>query len=168
MSKNTTFGYTDTAISGVTAPVITVPTLNYDQDFSIISSSSDKNGSVEVKFVNTTTPQGHTELMRIGKTAISNVYANRQVPVDYQLLNKVGSKVLVQVQDTLRVTDTADPAYVKDCPFSVQIVLTGPDNEFATPTVYNALIARAVGLLYDKSVSQLSRYFKGAITPKDL
>lgn len=166
MAITQSFGYTDTPTT-TTVAAISPANLNYKTDFAVKDIDA-TNNKAEVKLVNTTTPLGQSEIIRIGYSTISNIYANREIPLDNQLLQKEGRKILVQVQDTLRIADTATIGQVSDLPVSAQIVVTVPNNSYTTDALISSLIARALGTLYDNGKFCASKILKGAVTPTDL
>ena len=163
MSKQLSTNFTDTAIAGVTAPVITLPVLNYDSDFRLKSSSPN-----EVSMVNTTTSLDVDETIRLSVAEIADIYKNTGVTADLISNTKLGYSLLVQVIRTVKVTDSANPAYCSYLPLAAHMVLKIPKAEGVTSDTIKELIARVVSTLYDGSTFKALGMLKGAISPKGL
>lgn len=163
----TSLGFTDTATSSPKPVQLTVPELNYDEDFAIKSTLS-ANGKAEVKLLNQTSPLGQCELVRYGVSEIADIYKGTGISQDHIGDSTKGVKLLAQITETLKVTDDASPTFVVESPFSVQLVLTGPSNQYATDALYVSLIARLIGTLYEHGVPKILTKMKGALTPKEL
>lgn len=166
MAISTSFGYTDTSAT-FTVETLQPAKLNYKSDFAVKSTESTPTKSL-VELVNTTTPLGQSETIRIGCSKLANIYANKNIPLDNQFLQKEGRKILISINDTLRITDPNNISYVKDAPFGCQIVLTVPENAFTDDAVIKSVITRALGALYDNGKFSALKILKGAITPTDL
>lgn len=163
MSINISTGCTDTAVSGVTAPSITMPVLNYGVDYRVKSESNK-----EVVLVNTSCPLDQIETVRFGFSEIANIYAKSGLNSDQISGPLKGVNVLAQINETLKVTDTANAAYSQYLPVSAHMVIKVPQSGYITPAIVNTLITRLVATLYENGVSNISSLTKGVLAPKSL
>lgn len=163
MSKTIQTIFTDTAISGVTAPSLTVPVLNYDTDFRL------KSGSVnEVIMVNTTTSLDADETIRLSVAEVQDIYKNSGIAVDLISDTKQGYSLLLQVNQIVKVTDSSNLNYEAHIPLSAHLVIKLPKAEAITNEVILKLVSRVVAPLYDNGVPKALSMLKGAISPKGL
>lgn len=161
MSKNN-FGVTDTTVSGVTPATITIPTLNWGEDFAILQNNKAGN----VKLVNVTTGVDQEETIRFAVSNVTDAYAGSNVPVEYQETNKKGISILAQVTEISKVTDSAgNPHYI---PQSMHLVYKGLMSAHLPVTDPDELLARLVASLYQDGTSRFAKLLKGAIMPKGL
>lgn len=163
MSIVTSLGYSDTAMSGVTAPSISAPNLNYGVDFRIKSESNK-----EVVLTNTTAPLDQIETIRFGYSEIADVYSKSGLNSDQIPGTKKGINLLVQVNDTLKITDSGNAAFSQYLPISAHMVIKVPQSGYITPAIVATLISRLNATLYESGSSNLSALLKGVLTPKSL
>lgn len=163
MSINISTGCTDTILSGVTAPSLTLPVLNYEADFRVKSESGK-----ETVLVNTSCPLDQVETVRFGFSEVANIYAKSGLNSDQIPGSVKGVNVLAQINETIKVTDTANSAFAQYLPISAHIVIKVPQSGYVTPTVINALVTRLIGTLYQNGVSTMPALSKGVLTPKGL
>lgn len=163
MSKTISTIITDTPISGVTAAALTIPTLNYDADFRLKSGNAN-----EVIMVNTTTSLDADETIRLSMSDIADIYKNAGVSADLVSDTKQGYSLLLQVNQIVKVNDSANPAYETHLPLSAHMVLKLPKAEAITNVAIQSLIARLIAPLYDKGTIKALSMLKGAISPKGL
>lgn len=165
--QNKSFGYTDTARSTPATVQLSVPDLNYDSDFAVKSNVT-ANGKVEVKLFNQTTPLGQEEMVRFGVTDIADIFKGTEITSVANAISTKGVKLLAQLTETLRVTDSTVPDFIQEYPFSVQLVITAPKNEHATDALIMQLVTRLVGTLYEHGTPKILTKMKGGLTPKEL
>lgn len=163
MSINISTGCVDTAQSGVTAPSITLPVLNYGADYRVKSE-----GPKEVILTNTTSPLDQPETLRFGFSEIANIYANSGLSTDQITGSTKGVNVLAQITETIKVTDSANAAYVQYLPVSAHLVIKAPQSGYITPALIQSLVTRLYATLYESGVSNISALTKGVLTPKAL
>lgn len=163
MSINVFSGCSDTAISGVTAPSLTIPVLNYGVDYRVKSESSK-----EVVLTNTTTPLDQVETIRFGFSEIADIYAKSGLNTDQIPGSKKGLNVLSQINEVWKVTDPANAALLQYLPVSAHLVIKVPQSGYITPALVQTLITRLVATLYENGVSNLPALTKGVLTPKSL
>lgn len=163
MSINKSNGYTDTAVSGVTAPIITTTVLNYGTDFRIKSESSK-----EVVLVNTTTPLDQSETIRFGYSEIADIYAKSGINSDLITGSKKGINLLTQINEVMKVTDTTNSAFVQYLPVSAHLVIKVPQSSYIDTSAVEALINRLISTLYENGVSSIPALSKGVLAPRAL
>lgn len=163
MSIVTSLGYSDTAVSGVTVPIISIPTLNYNSDFRVKSESAK-----EAVIVNTTTPLDQTETIRYGYSEIANIYAKSGLNSDQIPGTVKGINLLAQVTEVVKVTDSANASFAQYLPISAHLVIKVPQSGYITPAVVQALVTRLYASLYENGSSSLPSLFKGVLVPKGL
>lgn len=157
----------DTPIEGVTAKVLTVPTLNYDVDFAVLSTATKGNQS-EAVIANVGLPLGSDETIKFGVANIVDIYANKGYNPDYMYGSMGGKKILSHVTKKLIVTDSVDSTYRRELPFTAQLVITVPNSPLVTVEIVDELVGRLLGSMYDKAIPQYLRKVQGALIPKDL
>lgn len=162
--KSVNLSVTDTPISGVSAPSVTIPVLNYDSDFRLKPSSS----ANEVILVNTKTSLDEDEQIRISATDISDIYKNAGISADLVSSTKEGYSLLIQLTKVVKETDSANVNYVAHLPFSAHIVLKIPKTESVTNENITTLVTRLMGALYETGSPKVIALLKGAISPKGL
>jgi len=170
MSKETSLGYTDTAISGVTTLPFARGLLNIKEDFVVKEEGVAANGEKFISLTNITAPVDQPELARISYRDIPNIYNGMKMEPNFMAPMKSGKTIIFRVSDVISVTDTEDPLYRVDAPISAQLVLRVPDVN-ATPVHIETIIGRVISLLYDTGVStdtRLKGLLRGAIAPPEL
>lgn len=163
MSKTISTIITDTPISGVTAASLTVPTLNYDADFRLKTGSAN-----EVIMVNTTTSLDADETIRLSVAEVSDIYKNSGISADLVSDTKQGYSLLLQINQIVKVNDSANPAYESHIPLSAHMVIKLPKAEAITNDTIKNLVSRVIAPLYDKGTLKALSMLKGAISPKGL
>lgn len=164
MSKIINMVSIDTAISGVTAPSLTLPVLNYDSDFRLKTSSN----ANEVVMVNTTTGLDEDEQIRIAFNEIADIYKNSGISCDNVSSSKTGYSLLVQLTKTVQLTDNADATFSAHVPISVHMVIKVPKIEAITNDTIKILVSRLFAALYEGGTLKALGMLKGAISPKGL
>lgn len=163
MSIQISTGCADTAASGVTAPVLTLPVINYAVDF-----RKKVDTSREVILINTTAPLDQPETIRFGFSEIADIYAKSGLNTDQTPGTKKGVNVLAQINETLKVTDTTNAAFSQYLPISAHLVIKVPQSGYITPDMIKTLINRLQATLYENGVSNISALTKGVLAPKAL
>lgn len=164
MSYSVSNSVTDTAISGVTAPALTLPVLNYDADYRLKAASS----ANEVIMVNTTTSLDQDESIRIAVSDITDVYKNAGISSDSIISNKQGYSLLVQLNKTVKIVDSGDATYSAHVPITANLVIKIPKHEAITNAVIQDTVKRLVAALYENGSIKALALLKGAISPKGL
>lgn len=156
-------GCADTAISGVTAPALTMPVINYAVDYRVKSETTK-----EVVLTNTTSPLDQPETIRFGFSEIADIYAKSGLNTDQISGTTKGVNVLAQINETLKVTDSSNAAFSQYLPISAHLVVKVPQSGYITPAIVKTLITRLIATLYEDGVSNISSLSKGVLTPKAL
>lgn len=164
MSKQISTSLADTPISGVTAPSITLPVLNYDADFRLKAVSA----ANEVVMVNTTTSLDEDEQIRMAVSDISDIYKNAGISCDSIISNKQGYSLLVQLTKTVKIVDSTDATYTAHVPISAHMVIKIPKHEAITNAVIMDTVKRLVSSLYEGGTVKALALLKGAVSPKGL
>jgi hypothetical protein len=166
MTKVVTPGYTDTAVSGVSALNFSRAILNLGTDFRVKS-----NTGKEVILTNLTSPIDRPEQIRLAYTDVANVYNGTGIEPSLAAPSKKGVSILAQVTDVLSVTDSTDADYRIDLPLSAHLVLKAPASEFITAVQVQTLIGRLLSSLFDtgsQDESRLEAILRGSLVPTEL
>lgn len=164
MSKIINLTAKDTVQNGVTAPVLTLPILNYAADFRLKQSSS----ANEVILVNTKTGLDEDEQIRIAFNEIADIYKNSGISCDNVSSSKTGCSLLVQLTKTVKLTDSTDATFSAHVPLSAHMVIKVPKVEGLTNEAILTIVTRLFATLFDGSTNQALGMLKGAIAPKGL
>lgn len=159
---NTSFGYTDTPISGVTAPKITVPVINFNEDYRVKASSAK-----EATIVNISSPLDQPESIRFAVSEVADVYAGAGLSSEQIIGSKAGTRLLAQLNMTAKVTDESG-MIVSYLPLSAHLVIKVPKSAYVTNDLIDTVKNRLIGTLYDNGKLATSALLKGALVPKDL
>lgn len=157
------FGTTDTSISGVTAPSISCPVINFNADYRLKSSTSN-----ETVIINTTTPFDQPESIRFGIQDIANIYQNAGLSTDQIIGSKKGSSLVIQLNTTLKTTSDDGLTVLGYFPITAHMVLKVPNSGYITKDIIQSIVARLNGVLYDQGVNNSMALLKGALNPKGL
>lgn len=166
MSKVINYGYTDTAISGVTSMNFPRGLVNYRTDFRV-----QKNGADDVTLTNITSPVDRQERFRFALSEIKNIYANSGIDPSVWAASTKGSSLLISVAETISVTDSADPSYRVDLPVTCNITLKAPTSDLITPEYLLTLLGRAVSGAYETgslTTDGIKRLTHGSLVPLDV
>lgn len=166
MSSVVNNGYTDTAISGVTALGLDRGLINFKADFVV-----QKNAITDVTLVNMSSPLDRPEKFRFAVNDIANIYTNTGIDPSVWAASTKGESLLCQVTEVLSVTDTTDPSYRVDLPITCNITLKFPKNALITSTQLQTLLGRAVSGFYetgDLTTAGINRLSHGSLIPTDL
>lgn len=167
MSKVISTGFTDTPVQGVTALTFPRAVLNLGADFRVKSNQPGK----EVVLTNISSPVDRPEKIRIAYTDISNVYNGTNIDASVYAPTKRGVSILVQVTETLSVTDDKDPDYRVDLPVSYHLVVKVPASEYISAARIQDGLGRLLSGLFDTGVSTTSRLeaiLRGSLVPTGL
>lgn len=167
MTKAKSFGYTDTAIEGVSTLTFSRGLVNFDKDWSVKSNVAGK----EVVLTNITSPPDRPEKIRIGYTEVANVFNGSGVEPSVSAPSKKGTQILVQLTEVLSVTDDADPDYRLDLPVSYHLVIKVPTSEYITSADMVTGVGRLLSGLFDTGstlTSRLDAIRRGALVPAGL
>lgn len=161
MSIVKSFGYADSIAKKKT---IELPDLNYADDYAVVV--DDKQCCI---LTNITAPIDQPETVRLSTQDVNNVYSKSQVDPLYAATSKTGFSILVQVNDILRVTDTADSDFVLDLPISTHMVISGPKSRYLTADDILSVAARNHAALFSTgstASNQLENLIRGAVNPR--
>lgn len=163
MSKQISTTISDTAIAGISAPILTLPVLNYSADFRVKTEKDN-----EIILVNTTAGVEEDEQLRYGYSEISDLFKSSGTTAASNVPCKSGYSIVVQLTKTIKVTDSADTSYSVNYPLSAHLVLKVPKSEVITSDYLKTIIARMLGGLYEDGSIKVVALLKGAISPKGL
>lgn len=166
MAQSISYGYTDTAISGVTSLTLPRGLINFKSDFSV-----QKNATTDITLVNLTSPVDRPEKFRFALSNVDNIYANTGIDPSVWGATKQGQSLLIQLTEVLSVTDSVDPSYRVDLPVQCNISLKVPKNSLVTPEYLLTLIGRAVSGAFgtgETSTNGIKRLIHGSLIPADL
>lgn len=161
MAYSLSKGYTDT----ITATKnVAIPDLDYAHDFRV---STDTPG--EVILTNVTSPLDRGETIRFAVSNVKDIYANTGVDAAYQAASHQGISLVVQVSDTWRYSDPANPtATAVDLPIGAHLVIKAPKTSFLSANDYLSIAQRAISLLFNTNQvtsDRLMMLLKGALDP---
>lgn len=167
MAKVKNLGHTDTTVAGV--PSLTFPraVLNFGADFRVKSNQPGK----EVVLTNLTSPVDRPEKIRIAFSDVSNVYSGTDIDSSVYAPTKRGVSVLVQLTETISVTDDADSDYRVDLPVSFHLVVKVPASEHITAADIQTGLGRLISGLFDTGVTTTTRLeaiLRGSLVPQGL
>lgn len=154
-------GYTDT----ITTPKnVAVPDLDFANDFRV---TTDVPG--EVIMTNVTSPLDRNETIRFALSNVKDIYTNSGVDAAYQAASHQGISLVVQVNDTWRYADAADPtAQAVDLPITAHLVIKAPKTSFLSADNYLSIGQRAFSLMFgtgEVTSARLMMLLKGALDP---
>jgi hypothetical protein len=163
MSKSTSFGYTDTADGGVTTKTFTRANLNHPVDFVPLDVSD-----MSYRAANKTSPIDQQEIVRVQATEIADIYKGTPIDPSAYAASRKGISIVAQVNDVLRVTESTDATFQVDLPISAHIVVKAPLSANVTAANVEAVIGRALALLYnsnDVTTTRVGNLLRGAMKP---
>lgn len=166
MAKVKTNNYTDTPIEGVSSLNFPRALLNFSKDFRVKSDTGK-----EVVLVNTTSPLGAIEKIRISYSDVANVYSGTGIDASIMAPTKQGVSILAQVTDVISVTDDTNADYRIDLPISCHLVVKIPASEHISASDVQARIGRLLSSLFDTGVSTTTRLeaiLRGSLVPSDV
>lgn len=166
MTKQISYNYTDTAISGVTTLTFPRGLVNFKADWRVKQDEPD-----EAILTNLSSPVVYPERMRISGSDVANVYSGSSVEPSLYAPTKKGRSILVQVNEIWKVTDTADATYEVALPVQCHLVIKVPNHELVTPAAIQTLIGRAVSGLFETGSTDTTRVgslLRGSLLPTDL
>lgn len=166
MPKSVTVNYTDTPISGVTSLELNRGLVNFGKDFAV-----KLNAPNEAVLTNLTSPVGYPEKFRIRFQDVSNVYQGSNIDPTLYAPTKRGVSVVVQLNETLKVSDTENAGYEVALPVQAHMVLKLPVNSDLTSDHVMALVGRMVSGLFETgstSPDRLNALLRGSLIPSDL
>lgn len=146
-----------------TEKTISLKTPNYASDFKL-----KKEVPGELILVNTKSPAGTENTIRIAQQEIRNIYASTDIARPYQLQSTAGLSVVVQNREIVAVSDPNDPTYEGYAPLSAHIVLTVPKYIDITDTVVLTLLQKTFGMLFnanDDTPARVLTLLRGALRP---
>lgn len=166
MPKTTSFGFTDTAPTGGATKTLTRPNLNYAADF-----AKKEDSEKRCVITNLTAPYDQPETIRFEIADIKNIYNGTMIDPSVYATSKAGISLVCQVNDILRVTDSADSTYQVDLPISAHFVIKMPKSQYITASDIEKVVARCVASLYDTDsigTSRIDALVRGSMAPSTL
>lgn len=166
MPKTTSFGYTDTTPAGGATKTLTRPNLNYGADFAKTEDSENK-----CIITNLTSPYDQPESIRFEVADVKNIYNGTNIDPSVYATSKAGISLVCQVNDILRVTDSADSTYQVDLPISAHFVIKMPKSQYITAGDIEKVVARCVASMYDTDsvgTSRIDALVRGSMVPSTL
>lgn len=166
MSKSVSFGYTDTAIPGVTTLDFPRGLVNYGADFRVKSNKAD-----ELILTNITSPMDRPEKFRFAWTIVDNIYNGSGISTAVQAASLRGVNLLVQLTEVGSISDSTDAAYRVDVPMSAHLVIRIPAIEEITEAHVTTLVGRMISGLFEtgsEANDRLKSLLRGSLEPTDL
>lgn len=168
MAQVISYGYTDTAISGVTSLTFPRGLINFGKDFCV-----QKNGTTDVTLTNLTSPIDQPERFRFAISDIPNIYTSIGAGIDPSVwgANKQGESLLIQLTEVISVTDPTAPDYRVDLPLTCNITLKVPKSSLISTDYLLTFIGRAVSGAFETgstSTAGIKRLAHGSLIPSDI
>lgn len=166
MSTQTTYGYTDTAISGYVAKSLKLAALNFAADFRVSSQTTN-----EVVLTNLTAPLDQPETIRLAYTGVSDIYKNTGIDPSDRLPSTAGVSIICQHNSVMKVTDNADVTYSALVPMKEHTVLVVPMSSAVEPQQIITNICRMLAGLFETgedTTTRLQGILRGSLVPSDL
>lgn len=159
-------GYTDTPIDGVTSLALERRLLNLGADFRV-----KQNGPNELVLTNLTSPVDRPETIRIARSEVSDIYKNTDIAPAVQSPSKRGINLLIQINQTVKVSDSVDADFVQYLPVSFHAVAKFPATEYFKAADLLDLLGGLCSIPFDTgsdSESRLAGLMRGSLVPKDV
>lgn len=141
-----------------------------DVDFSSFT-EMDKSTKSDKWISNVTSPIDRPETVRFKTTNIGNIYNGTDILPSYFATSKAGREIFFQLNDILTATDSADPTYRQDLPFSGYVALKFPTNSLVTGDMLLAFYERLSSMAFDTNAvtkSRLEAWMHGSSLPSNL
>lgn len=167
MAKEKSVGFTDTPIEGVSSLTFSRGLLNLGKDFRVKSDNPGK----EVVITNLTCPVDRPEKIRIAYSDVTNIYTGTGIESPLTAPTKRGVSVLIQLTETISVTDSVDADFRIDLPVSYHLVVKVPVSEYITSSDIETGLGRLLSGLFDTGVATTSRLdaiLRGSLVPAEL
>lgn len=162
MAITTTWNYT--AAASTKQP--TIP----DVDYSTFTELN-RGSKSEFWMTNDTSPLDVPETVRTKVTNIGNIYTGTDILPSYFATSKAGREIFVQLNDILTATDSADPTFRADLPFSGYFSLKFPTNSLITADMLLAFYERLMSMAFATGVvtkTRLEALMRGSTKPSNL
>lgn len=167
MAKSVDYGYTDTAIDGVTPPVNFVRGLpNFGVDWAEIP-----NGKGEFLIKNLTSPRDQEERIRIAYSEVANIYNGSGISSAFQSPSTKGGNILIQLNEVWSETDDTDLTYRVDVPFQAHLVIKFANASFVTAEAVEEALSRLISAVYESgavTTARLNALLRGSLKPGDM
>lgn len=167
MSKVISTGVTDTPpTSGEKTQSLTVPNINWIADYAVTVDDAGKG-----ELTNLTTPINQKETVVFGISNVPDIYKNTGIDPSHFSQVKQGVSLLVQVNETVRVTDTDSPDFEIDLPISAHVVLKVPTSQYITAELCQTLVLRTVASMTDTNgtiAARLQSLLRGSMLPSSI
>lgn len=165
-SFNVSYGFT----ASTTTVNLPRPALNYADDFTVKTDSSNSKRTSECVLTNITSPLDQPEILRYSIEDINDIYSGTTINPSFMSQSKKGFSLLVQLNEVVRVTDSANPSFTLDLPVSVHAVIKAPKNRFITAAMLQSLHCRLLGAFFTtedttNSPDMLARMIRGSLNP---
>lgn len=165
MSKIINKGYTDTPVTSPVALTVTREPINYGKDFRVLRQNND-----ELWLTNVTSPIDRPERIRIARKEIANVYQGTDISQSVHAPSKKGVNLHLQLQQTVEVTDDANPDFLVHVPVTASITIKTPASYLDAPAVMDSVERLLTGLFETNSTNsdRLAGLLRGSLTPMDI
>lgn len=166
MAKQISFNHIDTAISGVTSNTTPIGLVNFGADWRTESKTAD-----EVVMTNMRSPIGMPERIRVRYSRVADIYKDSNIEPSNRAQSRSGLSVFIQHTDISSVTDTVDATFLVQMPFSEQVTIKVPCNEYVTDTFVLAYLQRSLAAWFetgDHTALRLSALLRGGLLPVDM
>lgn len=165
MGKVINKGYTDTPIENVGDLSVQRKPINFGADFRVLSDTSN-----EVVLTNVTSPIDRPERIRIARKEVNNVYQGTDISSSVFAPSKRGVNLHLQLQQTVEVTDDANPEFLVQAPITTSITIKTPASYLDAGNVLDS-VERLLSALYDTNSNESDRMaglLRGSLVPKDI
>lgn len=162
MAVSTNWNYTAAA----TTKNVAVPDLDWSN-----FTEMDKSSKADKWIVNSTSGLDVPETARLKVTNRGNIYDGTNILPSYFATSKAGRELFWQLNDILSATDSADPTYRVDLPFTGYVALKFPTNSLVTGDMLLAFYERLVSMAFATGAvtkSRLEAMMRGSTLPSNL
>lgn len=139
MARVLDLGPNNTPVTGDTPFALSVDSLDWEGEFSLISEVPGK-----VVYGDRTAPVDRPANITIAQRSRANVYAGTSIDPSMYLPTKRGLDTLVEITQVLEVTDDQDTTYLKQVPVRLALTMTTPITSAVDDSTLYALVFRLI------------------------
>lgn len=166
MARTISFSHADTPISGVTTNPVNVGLVNWAADWRV-----ELDSSKEAVLTNIVAPIGLPHRVKIYVKFIPDIYKNSGIEPGYQLTDKRGLGIYLQMEDTGLVTSDTDLTLYAKVPVSSKLGVVVPYIPELTPTIAFDLWKRSLAMMVETGAntnSRIGNLLRGVLLPTDM
>lgn len=166
MARSISFSHADTPIDGVSSNPINMGLVNWAADWRV-----ELDSSKEVVLTNVVAPIGLPHRVKIFVKYIPDIYKNSGIEPGYQLVDKRGFGIYLQMEDTGLVTSDTDLTLYAKVPVSSKLGIVVPYIPELTPTIAFDLYKRSLAMMVETGVNtntRIGNLLRGVLMPADL